>query len=226
MNYALILAGGSGTRTELDIPKQYYEVNEKPVLIYTLEKFQYCSMIDGIYVVCAPEWIEAVEKMCKEFRIAKLIRTVKGGSTGLKSALNGLADMREVKAQDLVLIHDAVRPFVDAESIEENIRTALKYGMAVTTVNCQETLVYVQDEPISDTLVPRDGLKRVLTPQTFRFGEIYSLLSNEDLDHCTEPSAFALWMKKGNRVYCSEGNERNIKLTYKDDIEYFKKMFE
>lgn len=225
MNIAMILAGGVGARTGLNYPKQFYTVNNKPVIVYTLEKFQMSPSIDVIEVVCADEWKLEVMSYKEKYGITKLIGTAKGGSSGLYSALNGLLAMDWAEEEDYVLIHDSVRPFIDVDTIENNIEVAHQYGVAMTATKCVETLVYAEDGSYAEKVVPRDGLYRIQTPQTFTKGKILDLLEKTDLDNCNEPSTFSLWMAMGNPIYCSKGNEKNIKITYPEDIDYFKRLF-
>lgn len=224
MNIALILAGGVGSRSGLNIPKQFYEVNNKPVIVYTMEKFQKAQSIDRIYVVCDDVWKSEVLSYKQKFSITKLCDTFSCGDTGLKSVYSGLCGIK-CSDDDFVLIHDAVRPFIDVDVIENNIEIAKKNGMAMSAVDCVETLVFAEDGCYAEKIIPRDGLKRIQTPQTFRYCDIKKLFDNTDLDNCKEPSAFALWMSVGKAIYCSKGNEKNIKLTYPEDIEYFTKLF-
>ena len=226
MNVVLILAGGVGERSGQEIPKQFVEINNKPLIVYTIEKFQQCMNIDRIYVSCIDGWQDYLWKKTKEYNLTKVIDIVKGGSNGLQSVANGLKAMNDLQYDDLVLIHDAVRPFIDNESICNNISIAEKYGNAVCTVDLVETLLLSEDGMISSKTVSRDHLKRVLTPQTFRFGELTALYSDENLDASKFPSTFSLFIERGNIVYCSKGSEKNIKITYPEDIEYFKNMFE
>ena len=127
---------------------------------------------------------------------------------------------------DIVLIHDSVRPFITQRSISENVRVAKEHGVAVTSVPCVETLVKVNPDGYSDQQVPRDGLMRVMTPQSFKLGILRELFKNTDVLNSPFPSTFALYMSKGYPVYCSYGSERNIKITYPEDVEFLKKLFE
>jgi 2-C-methyl-D-erythritol 4-phosphate cytidylyltransferase len=224
MNIALILAGGIGSRAKLEIPKQFYKVNNKPVIVYTLERFQASPSVDKICVVCEEKWEDEVLNYREHYNISKLSSAFRCGNTGLKSLYNGLVGIK-CSNDDFILIHDAVRPFVDIKVIEDNINTAQKNGLAMTAVSCVETLVYTTDGCYSEQVIPRDGLKRIQTPQTFRYGDIIDLLTKTNLDTCQEPSAFALWMASGKSIYCSAGNEKNIKITYPEDIDYFTKLF-
>lgn len=224
MNIAMILAGGLGTRTGLNCPKQFYKVNNKPIIVYTLEKFEESPSVDAIVVVCAEEWKAEVLSYKEKYRIGKMVGTAQGGASSLESAKNGLSMMDWAADDDFILIHDSVRPFIDVHVIENNIKIAHKHGVAMTAIKCVETLVYAEDGCYAEKMIPRDGLLRIQTPQTFMKGEILELLLNTDLENCKEPSAFALWMSIGRPIYCSEGNEKNIKLTYREDIDYFMKL--
>ena len=224
MNIALLLAGGIGERAACQIPKQFVEVNHKPLIIHTMEKFSKCEEIDRICVVCVSEWISTLERYVKEFAVEKVDTVCGGGKTGLESLKKGL-DKLNCEKDDLILIHDAVRPFVDDEVIRENISVARKHGVAMTAVECVEKLVYMEENGYAEKMISRDHLQRIQTPQTFRYGILKDIYQQIDLKQINEPSIFALYMSLGNSIFCSRGNEKNIKITYPEDIEYFKKMF-
>lgn len=225
MNIALILAGGIGSRSGEKIPKQFITVNDKPLIIYTLEKFENCEEIDQIYISCIDGWIDVLKEMIKKYKISKVKNIVQGGSNGLMSVYNGIQTMKNLDENNLILIHDAVRPFIDEKSIIENIKVAKKYGVAMSAVNCVETLVYSEDGVYSSKVIPRDNLKRILTPQTFKLSILKELYKDDSVKNSKEPSTFSLYMSKGLPIYCSNGNEKNIKITYPSDIEYFKNLF-
>ena len=225
MNILLLLAGGIGKRAETDIPKQFLSVNNIPVIVYTLKRFQESRLIDSICVVSHRDWIETVKLYTKEYGITKIQWVVPGGRTGLESVKNGIDALIEQSEDSLILIHDSVRPFITDRAIEDNIRVASLHDVAVTSVPCVETLVKVNEEGMSNTQVPRDGLMRVMTPQTFRLGLLRRLFKNTDVLNSSYPSTFALYMSKGYPIYCSYGSERNIKITYPEDIEYLQNLF-
>ena len=197
-NTALILAGGHGTRARQDIPKQFIEINGKPLVCYTIEKFLAVSEIDEIIIVCLEDWIPKIKEYI-DFTARSSIRVCAGGGTGLDSVWCGLQILRNNDGADLVLIHDGVRPFVDAETIRKNILTAQKYGCAVTSVDCVETLVYTEDGLYSERIVQRDYLKRVMTPQTFRLKTLRDLFSDhEKIISSKSPSTFCLYVEGGH----------------------------
>ena len=141
MNIALLLAGGSGTRTEQDIPKQFFNVYEKPIIIYTLEAFQRHPDIDGIIVSCLEGWHEILRAYAKEADINKLKWIVGGGENGQASARNALRELRDVcHESDIVVIHDAIRPMVSAEIISDCIVKCRQYGSGLAAMRCQETI--------------------------------------------------------------------------------------
>ncbi|MCQ2506881.1 MAG: 2-C-methyl-D-erythritol 4-phosphate cytidylyltransferase [Lachnospiraceae bacterium] len=225
MVVAIVLAGGNGSRVQAEIPKQFIEVNKKPILGYTLEILEQSDEIDSIIVVSIDGWEDHVKEIAKQYSITKLKKVCVGSTTGLKSLYEGIKACNFCNEKDLILIHDAVRPFVDLETIHDNVQVAAKNGMAVACVDCHEDLVFTNDGVFSNKLVHRNGLKRVLTPQTYQYSIIKNLLESTNLDEATAPSSFALYMEKGGEVFCSKSNSRNIKLTYPSDIDYFRQLF-
>ena len=149
-----------------------------------------------------------------------------GGRTGLESTQKGIEFLSSYNDRDLVLIHDAVRPFIDEESISQNVSIALEYDVAMCSVDCVETLVHTVDGICSDKMISRDGIKRVLTPQTFCLGILRELYQGVDCFDSECQSTFVLYMNTGRPIYCSKGSERNIKITYPEDVQYFRRMFE
>ena len=226
MNIVLLLAGGIGSRTGLEIPKQFLTVNGVPLLVYTMSLFHNSDKIDAICVAAHPDWIEQVWSYSRSYGIDKLKWVAPGGETGLESVRNGVEILNSQDSSDLVLIHDSVRPFLTQRAIDDNIRVAEKYNVAVTSAPCVETLIQVDANGRSIKQIPRDGIMRVMTPQTFRLGILRDLFRNPDIINSPYPSTFALYMSLGHPVYCSYGSERNIKITYPEDIDYLKNLFE
>ena len=226
MNIALILAGGSGKRMGQDIPKQFLTVNEKPVIAYTLEAFEHQPEIDEISVVCIEGWEIVVEAYAHQFGISKLNCIVTGGDNGQASIRNGLFELeKRFSPDDLVLIHDAIRPMVSSHIISDCIATARKYGCAVTVVPCAEALMQTEDGILSTASYPRDKLKRTQTPQAFFLGEICQLHRDALRAGITDSVASCTLMTEmGNRVYFSLGSEKNLKLTTVDDMDILKAL--
>ena len=226
MNIAVILAGGIGERAQQSVPKQFISINSKPLLVYTLEQFEKAPEIDRICVVTLPKYITAVEKYSTTYSISKMQTVTVGGKTGLESLYNGLV-ASDAKSTDLIVIHDGVRPFVTQQIIADNLQVAQKYGLALAATACVETLVHCQSQNnYSTRMIARDGLFRIQTPQTFRADILHTLLDDiKDWHSIKEPSIFALFMKYGGKIYISPSTEKNIKITYVEDVAYFKNLF-
>ena len=223
---ALIIAGGSGLRMGQDIPKLLLTVNEKPVIIYTLEAFQKHVEIDVIEVVCVEGWERVLEAYARQFNITKLKDIVTGGKNGQDSIRNGIYNLeKQFSPDDIVLIHDAIRPMVSADIISDCIVKTRKYGNAITCIPCAEAMLETEDANVSVGTYPRDKLKRTQTPQGFHLGEICQLHRDALLAGITNSVASCtLMIEMGKQVYFSTGSEKNIKLTTVEDIDIFKAL--
>ncbi len=223
-NYALVIAGGIGQRTGQDIPKQFINVYDKPIIIYTLQAFQNHPNIDGIEVVCLEGWYDILRAYCKQFGITKLENIVNGGSVGQESIRNGLYDLasRHNDPDDVVLIHDAIRPMVSADIISDNIRVCRQYGNAITVIPCPSAMLRTSDSFTSTEVIPRDDLKNTQTPQTFFLNEIASV-HKEALEKgiTNSVASCTLYIETGRKVYMAYGSEKNLKITTSEDIEIF-----
>lgn len=226
MNIGLIIAGGSGQRMHQDIPKQFITVNEKPVIVYTLEAFQEHAEIDSIAVVCIDGWEPVLRAYAKQFNITKLNYVIPGGENGQGSIRNGVYELaKHFKEDDIVLIHDAIRPMVSAEIISDCIVKTKKYGCAIATIPCAEAMMETEDGIISVGSYPRDRLKRTQTPQGFPLGKICDLHKRALEKGITNSVASCtLMIEMGEQVHFSAGSEKNIKLTTVDDIDIFKAL--
>ena len=226
-NIALIIAGGVGARMGQDIPKQFINVYDKPVIVYTLEAFQNHPMIDGIEVVCLDEWQGALKAYAKQFGIAKLENVVSGGKNGQDSIRNGLYDIasRHTDPDDIVLVHDAIRPMVSEEVITDNIKTCREYGNAITVVPCTAAMLKTYDSISTVEQVPRDNLKITQTPQSFFVQDLVAAHKEALGKGITNSVASCtMFIELGKKLYMSQGSEKNLKLTTTEDIEIFKSL--
>lgn len=225
-NIALIIAGGAGNRMHQDIPKQFLTVNEKPVIVYTLEAFQEHPEIDAIAVVCIEGWDQVLRAYARQFNITKLEYVVPGGKNGQDSIRNGIMELeKHYDPDDIVLIHDAIRPMVSAEIISDNIRVAREKGNAVTVIPCAEAMLQTDDGTVSAGSYPRDRLKRTQTPQAFHIGFICDLHRRAlEAGITNSVASCTLMIEMGEQVYFSSGSEKNIKLTTVEDIDIFKAL--
>ena len=222
----LLIAGGLGNRMRQDIPKQFLTVNERPVIIYTLEAFQNHPEIDVIAVVCISGWEQVLWAYAKQFNITKLKYIIPGGDCGQASIRNGVFELeKHFSTDDLVLIHDAIRPMVSAEILSDNIRVAQKYGNAITAIPCVEAMIQTEDGVVSVGSYPRDRLKRTQTPQAFHLGQICDLHRRAlERGLTNSVASCTLMIEMGERVFFSLGSEKNIKLTTVEDIDIFKAL--
>lgn len=228
MNVAVILAGGSGKRMGQDIPKQFLHVYDKPVLIYTLEGFQHHPEIDAIEVVCIDGWHNVLSAYAKQFNITKLNWIISGGDSAQESIFMGLKNLETVCADDdIVVIHDGIRPLVDEFVLSNVLSVCEKYGNGVTSMPYNEQIFVVDDmdSQITRKYIPRDTLRRVSTPQAYRFGKIlwaYKKAFAENIGIQNATYANTLMADLGEPLYFAAGSERNIKLTSVEDINLFR----
>lgn len=226
MNIALIIAGGSGQRMHQDIPKQFLNVFDKPVIIYTLEAFQQHPNIDAIAVVCISGWENVLSAYAKQFGIDKLKHIIPGGENGQGSIRNGVYELeKHYSDDDIVLIHDAIRPLVSQEIISDCIITTQRYGSAIVAIPCAEAMLETSNQVSSSSSYPRDQLKRTQTPQAFPIGKICDI-HRKALERgiTNSVASCTLMIEMGETIYFSAGSEKNIKLTTVDDIDIFKAL--
>ena len=226
MNTAMIIAGGSGNRMQQDIPKQFLTVNEKPVIIYTLEIFQKHPAIDEIIVVCIEGWEQILWAYVRQFNISKVTAVVQGGACGQQSIYKGLLELeKNHRADDIVLIHDAIRPMVSEEIISDCINKTVEHGCAIACIPCAEAMLVTEDQESSENVFKRDNLKRTQTPQGFRIGKLLEVHRRALEQGITNSVASCtLMVEMGEKVFFSKGAEKNLKLTTVEDIDIFKAL--
>ena len=227
-NIAILTAGGIGSRTHQDIPKQFLTVENKPIIIYTLEAFQQHPSIDEIYVSCLEGWNIVLETYAKQFNITKLKRIVTGGASGQESIYNGLKAIKEdhEKTNDIVvIIHDGNRPMLPQDVITDNLVKQKKYGSAVAVIPTTEVVFVSKNGNESNTALNREELWRTQTPHSYNFDELWSV-HNVAIKDCVKNMAAScsLMQKYGYMTYFSKGSEKNIKITTTEDIEIFKAL--
>lgn len=226
MNIAIIIAGGSGSRMGQDIPKQFINVYDKPILIYTLEGFQKHPLIDAIEVVCIEGWQDVLWAYSKQFNIDKLKWVVEGGDFGQESIRNGVYNLEgKIDNDDIVVIHDGIRPLVDETVLTDVIMKCKKYGNAVTSLPYNEQIFVVDDEKSTTKYIPRETLRRVSTPQAYKFAKLdekYHEAFEKEIGIYGSHYTNTMMVELGERLYFANGSDKNIKLTTKDDLEMFK----
>lgn len=228
MTIAIIIAGGSGHRMGQDIPKQFINVYDKPILIYTLESFQRHPMVDEIEVVCIDGWEHVVWAYAKQFGISKLKWITKGGNTGQESIRNGVYNLEgKVSDDDVIIIHDGIRPLIEPGVLTDVISKAQVLGNAVTSMPYNEQIFVVSkdDETTTTQFIPRETLRRVATPQAYKFGlldEKYHEAFEKEVGIYGSHYTNTMMVELGVRLNFAAGSDKNIKLTTKDDLDMFK----
>lgn len=226
MNIAIIIAGGSGHRMGQDIPKQFINVYDKPVIIYTLEGFQKHPQIDAIEVVCIDGWHDVLRAYAKQYNITKLKWITSGGATGQESIRNGVYNLEGIASDDdIIIIHDGIRPLVDETVLTDVILKAQTHGNAVTSLPYNEQIFVIDDEYSTVKYIPRETLRRVSTPQAYRFDKLdwgYHEAFEKEIGIYGSSYTNTMMVELGERLYFAAGSDKNIKLTTKDDLELFK----
>lgn len=230
MNIAIIFAGGVGTRMHAkDKPKQFLMIHGKPIIVHTIEVFQKCEQIDGIIVVCIENWIQYMEEMKFRYRLEKVVKIVPGGETGQLSIFNGLRVAAEIYGikDNIVLIHDGVRPFVTARVIEDNINSVKQYGNAITCAITKESVVLVDESNEIRKVIERHESRTAKAPESFYLKDI--LAAEEDsiskgivneIDSCT------LMFHHGMQMHVVDGDYDNIKITTPEDFYMFRAIYD
>lgn len=228
MNIALIIAGGRGMRMGQEIPKQFLTVADKPVIAYTLEAFQKHPDVDVIAVVCVEGWDSILAAYARQYGITKLRHIIPGGENGQGSIRNGVFELeKHYSPDDLVLVHDAIRPMVSQDIISGCIATAREHGSAIVTIPCQEAMLETEDQVSTHSAYPREKLKRTQTPQGFALGRLADAHRRALEKGITNSVASCtLMVELGETIYFCAGSEKNIKLTTPDDMEIFKALLQ
>ncbi|MCD7723219.1 MAG: 2-C-methyl-D-erythritol 4-phosphate cytidylyltransferase [Clostridiales bacterium] len=230
MNIAMIFAGGSGVRMGAGVPKQFLEINGKPVVIHTLELFQYHSMIDKIYISVLAEYIDYMKILIDEYHIDKVEAVVPGGETAQDSIYNVLKKASEENPEDsVVLLHDGVRPYINGDVITRNIESVKKHGSAITSTLSYETVVISKDGSKVDSAPLRSQAFTAQAPQSFYLKDIL------DAHECIRKSpngyenmvdACTIMKTLGRDVHLVEGNRGNIKVTTPEDVYIFRGLLQ
>lgn len=227
---ALILAGGLGNRMgkSLEMPKQFYKLTEKPLLIHTVEIFEKHPLIDQICIVCLESWEEYLRECLDAFGIKKARWIVSGGSVRQESVFNGLVALEpHCSPDDIVLVHDGVRPFIGDDLITANIEAVKEYGSAMTSNRSSDSLLISKNSADSSEALQRDSVFFVQTPQSYRLGrglesyrEAYRQGIRESINCCE------LFISLGQSVRLVPGLKTNIKLTTAEDIHFLHALYD
>lgn len=224
MTHCVLLAGGVGQRVGAKCPKQFVEVNGRPIIAYTLDIFERHSDIDDILVVCHPQWRDYLSLILQKNRYKKVIKIVDGGADFQHSMINGIDGLNGIADEsDVVLTHWAASPFVSDDVIADNIRVCQEKGNAMSA--CPFFLIVgSNDGDCSKSWVDRDTIIQLNAPQSFRYDFVrnfYARARQDGLIDLVEPHTTTLMYKMGLPIYYSKGNQMNIKITTAEDVELF-----
>ena len=228
MVVAIIIAGGVGSRMGQKIPKQFISVENKPVIAYTLEAFQAHPQIDAIELVCLDGWESALRAYANQYGIYKLKWVVPGGASGQESIRNGVFNLEgDLSSEDICMIHDGVRPMLDADVITDVLRVCEVYGNAVTSMPYNEQIFVIDEaDPTTTTrFIPRETLRRVSTPQAYRFGVLdskYHEAFEKGIGIDGSNYTNTMMVQLGETLHFASGSDRNVKLTTPENLEFFK----
>ena len=217
MNIAIVLAGGTGSRMSLDMPKQFAVVKGKPIMAYTLSVFQNSPLVDSIYLASHKEYFKQSKQIINEYKLNKVKTVIEGGQTRQESVFNALRQIN-AKDDDIILIHDCARPLVDEQIIKDNIEQCQLRDAVETAVKAVDTTIEVSEEQFENSL-NRDKLYQVQTPQTFKYRLIKEAHENaikNELDNITDDAQ--LVAKLGHKVFIVNGKKTNLKVTTNEDL--------
>lgn len=232
MNYGLILAGGVGQRMRrTGMPKQFLEILGKPIIIYTLQKFEYCDDIDEIVIACHASWKEYMEALITRYGFSKIKAVILGGKDRQDSILNGLRYIQTCDAvdDDVIVIHDGVRPLVHESILSENVRVAKKYGGAMTVRPVIESVVITSNDTAKfENFKKRDDTYSLTAPQSFQLhvlAEAYNDIKGKETPMPLLDSAL-VFTYLGNDIHLIKESNNNIKITTPEDYYILKAMLE
>lgn len=225
--YVVLTAGGVGSRLGSDIPKQFIHVNDKPVIVYTMEAFQRHPSVDGIVVACLEGWEKVLRAYSSNFGIQKLMTVVTGGRTNQESIANALGALEGTATDDdLVLLHDGNRPLVEQSIISSAISTAEREGSAVTAIPATEVIVRKDsvDGLTARQSIRRESLARTQTPHVMKYCDLLALHDRAKQDGVDSAALPELLTHYGQTVHLTPGDEMNFKITTLSDLEIFKAL--
>lgn len=228
MTAALIFAGGAGQRMNTRAkPKQFLELHGKPVILYTLEHFEIHPEVDAILIVCIEGWIAELKRLLRINEYNKVMNIVPGGEGGDLSIYNGLEALQSTCAQDdIVLIHDGVRPLINADLISGNIAAVREHGTAITVEAVSESVVRLGTEGCVTEVPPRPEMYMAKAPQSFRYGMIWDLYRRAYKEGVRTIDSAHLCSIYGVEMHTVRSTPNNIKITAPQDYYIFRALYE
>ena len=226
MIFGVVLAGGIGSRMgNVEKPKQFLTIGDKPIIIHTLEKFYVNDKFEQIIVLCPTQWVEHTKNLIKKYlKDENRVVVIPGGETRNDTIMNAIAHIEKnfsVDDDTIIVTHDSVRPFVTHRIIEDNIKYAMKYGACDTVIPATDTIVESSNHDTISNIPDRSMMYQGQTPQSFKvkkLKQLFNELSDEEKEILTD--AAKILVIKGEPVYLVDGEVFNIKITYPYDLEW------
>lgn len=227
MNVALVLAAGVDPSFQMNVPKQFVHVFNRPIIVYTLEAFQSHQEIDAIAVACLDGWQEMVKAYARQFNITKLKWVFPGGRTGQESAQKGTFLLKDYCTEDdIVVIQDAIRPLVSEDVISDSIEQCMLHGMGIAAVRTMDTIMKTEDGHIGIETIDRTSVVRIQTPQSYRMGKLLQIHQKaEEMGIQYEVDTSSAAAKIGETIFFSKGSDLNMKINSVEDVERFKAVY-
>lgn len=217
----IIPAGGKGIRTGFSKPKQFVKVKDKELIVFSLETFQKNKRIDEIIVSIDPEYFNLIERLRKKYKLTKISKIVEGGKERQDSVYNALSAISADK-NDLMIVHDAVRPLLPQNVLNRAIKTAEKKGNAVVCISGSNTLI--KGKNYIKSYIDRNDILYVQTPQIFKYGVLIEAMKRANKDNFYATDESMLVKRTGRKVNITEGSNLNFKVTTKEDFQLFKSL--
>lgn len=228
MVFAMILASGTGSRMgHTDCPKQFLVVNNKPIIVHTIEAFNQNKQIDEILIVTSKEYVLKVQEWAKQYHLDKVKNVVCGGLSRQESVYHGLEFLKDrgINEDDIVLIHDVVRPLVSQKIIDDNIDGVKKYGAVSTAIVASDTIFKSIEGKSINEILDRSELYLGQTPQSFFFHIILKAHELAKMNNdMTATDDCRLVLKYGHDVHLIEGSKHNFKITTQDDLKIYEAL--
>lgn len=228
INIAIITAGGIGTRMGKEIPKQFIEIKDKPVIVHTIQCFQNNENIDKIILVGLEGWIPILRDYIIDYELTKVSSIIKGGDTNFESIKKGVIEAYQRFGEtNIIVMHDGIRPNLSDEVIDDSLRVCKEFGNSTSVINCAEVMMLTEDKVCSTSHIHRDKLMRTQTPQSYYIKDLVDLYKEADERGITNSTSLcSLMVELDKKVYFSKGSEKNIKLTIPEDISIFEALLE
>lgn len=225
-NIAIIFAGGTGKRMNTrSKPKQFLELHSKPILVYTLEAFNNHPEIDGIILVILKDWITYCEKLVDRYHLNKVKAVISGGASALHSQRNGLEKAKTLYGdENIVLIHDGVRPLVDEETISKNIESVKLHGTAITVTPAIETITVKTETGEIGQIIERSKVEMARAPQSFYLKDILAAHRKAEAEGKDFIDSASMMQYYGHSLFSVEGSPENIKITTPNDFYTFRAL--